>query len=396
MRTSLTSLAAFVILSLCQSLLVPSLAQNRNAITNYGAIDTEPSIFEQEIGSFFNSKFGSRLFSREGPIQQPKLIAVATPDLEAQKRLRGSWKDVMRESFYSIYDYSELSLVTYKELIEMIQDQVSKKPLVLKLDDGSLGDGVLFFEALSETEIQVTLGRRTLEEVNEFAEMLAVRGIAASRIEKNKNVLKVKLNMADPQTFKLLYEIILEVIDAFEAQPALLLLEEKIEGQIRINNRAFETRHRFIAKLNGEIDHIINETPQLLLEEDEMDSSDFGSFARIGGSSYYSNISGRKDSQIILYPEFYQRLALAAGRPIEEWEAIANTAENLIRQHWMHMTSQIPKERLSQNLPWRSAEIDLMWVQNADGSISPRLIEMSVAGLHTPIESCKEQLKGLE
>lgn len=333
-------------------LLVMTLANAFISSTSYGYLP---------LNTILSLKYTSRVFLEGGPVRQPNFIRwISTegqrPDLEP-------------------FIHQE-EKITIPQLAAAIIGGQMILPLTIKSNMGAFGSQVAFIE-LEQQKIKITMAINSLRTQGrrEFVENLARRNQIESEISADGSTVALYLERSSSIGTK----VIISVLDYLIA-PAFGGIAEPRLDFLKIDGRAYETRHGFIGNLKS---------GAVQLDKIRPDGTD-GWYARLGSSSYYSNLGGRKDSQLIHSSNMFEPMLHHFKIPQSKWQPFVTYVDQLIEKEFMYLAKRL-KQRGFDSEILASGEFDLAWDRDLDHSTGfprPYLVELTVH--KTPEISSKE------
>lgn len=324
------------------------------------------SLSSHEILSFLNTKYAVRHLFQNGPIEQPERFWLIIPGPDEFQHWDTGGRELWNSNAYQLLDFSEHPHLNFQQAATAIVQSQLPLPLVFKMNNGSMGEQVLFIESTEEGTLLLSM---SVAKDSEFSGGLPDKARLANQLgisdrdvslSSEQNTLQVQVR-SGPQQDRI------RILQAFMQRHAMPIrdrielgvLETKITPLL-LHGRAFETRHRFRAQLDSAELHRMS------------------GFARLGSSSYFSNNSRRDGSEKLPTEQAFQDLFDEIGLHTPDAKALFEEhLEDLLRSHWLQLVRQLKANGLY--LPVQvEVEVDLMWQFTGAGDFpSAFLIEMS-------------------
>ena len=279
----------------------------------------------------------------------------------------------------------QLPSLSLLAMAEKIQSGGVELPIVYKTNRSVLGAGIAFIESDGQnilikfpySQVNRAIGpfhgfpdaRSFLQKQGDRFQVDETKGMAEWRLPRNDS--QFQKNFADFFSLFSIDEIGFYDPGIFESKISLL----------RYENRAYESR--FIMALDVASGELYREVTPDFLKRTGLSSARKlleAPYSKVGASDSVANIWGRESGGAFLLPEIKMYDGLLVAFP-----ELRNRLPEFAREMRLIVEKSVTEvgQKLRNHMPERGStvllfEVDVGWVKNADGSLSPYLVESHI------------------
>lgn len=339
------------------------------------------------LTSLLSTKYGSRQFSAGGPIASPAQAWLIVPDAtdlaETSSHLEKAY-DGLDWQHLHINDEGRLSI---RQAATAIVNAEIETPLVFKMSAGSMGADIFMIERNESNEIILTTSdskeMRSSGVLTKFRFIQSL-GLGAEAVSHRPGESLIQINLTDldqKRTQEVLVAMMRYHLIAAENILDIGVLETKAE-LVKVGGQAYETRHRFLASLDGSSFMFVKEQDANAIDDEFASPLEKGSFGRVGNSAYFSNLSNHPGSHRLPFPHWYNPLFTEFSIPAHRQEAFADQIDQLVAAHWSYLLQRFHESGIRSGHVLE-VEVDLLWQPPVPGEEFPTPILSEISGIPT-------------
>ncbi len=332
--------------------------------TPFPSLESPENVTYSQLISIFSGKYETRNLLRGGPIAQPDFFVAfkEEPKLYQEKEypkgsLSGNHSVIL--PFAQPEDVRDFKIVMAKILEE---NSAFPKKYIYKPNQDALGRDIFHLTKVSPTEIVLTMAFDNISTIMPIENYFKILGLKGYVEDIKTFTVQITLNPKEVDVLDILYRLWKLISDSSDRYDAGMI--ESAISAIKINGKAFETRHQFLGNLKtGYFDFLKGRW-----------------FSRIGSSAYFSNVgigARREAASTIQGLGLFQPLIDAGYLKESRLSEFRDYVDETLKAEFLYLFKRIKKV----GIPWSerldgSFDLDLMWLAPKNGEFpKPVLIE---------------------
>jgi len=330
-----------------------------------------------QLFRILNHKYDSRNLLRGGPIRQPDFIVFKRNQGLIEQLIQESGAGEINDSSYLPDFANPADIKDFKSIANEIASGKFPLPLVYKGNGGQQGEDTFFLTKNDAGDLVITMTYNT----NPLLNLKAAKAVKqyfeqsgkAKEIEENskgKDIIQFVIDSSRHDLSDILFQVWALVSTAHKYQYDSGMMESMVPA-VKMGSGAYETRHAFSGNLrDGNY------------QKAEFEEADYyenwGTFARVGSSGFFSNLIGRsifarRFEQDKMFVFLYQHFQI----PPEAQERFKIYVDNLLEKEFQHLIKRLKAAGIKIDADIRG-QFDLMWLEHVkteEGFPVPVIIE---------------------